>query len=153
MIVNALSKAPFTVGQICHDDDHRMLNWEILRSSVRVALHLRDLGLGEGDVLALAAGNRRYVASVVFGCYLQGVPVNTLDPTFHVQDVTHILRITLPKIVVCDPENYGNVERALKELENPAPVFVLDVEEEDGEVKWRSIKDLLQPHPEENDFV
>lgn len=154
IVVNALSRAPQNVGQICHEDGHEMRNWEILRNSVRVSLNLRDLGLQQGDVLGFAAGNSRDVASVVFGSLLNGVPVGTLDPSFEFTDIVHMFGITFPKMVVCDEVNYHHVKKALIELKNPAPIYVFDgTDENNAAVEWKSVRGLLKAHPDENSFV
>lgn len=154
IVLHALSRTPNLVAQICHEDGHEMLNHEIVLNSIRVSLNLRELGLKEGEVLGFAAGNSRYVSSVVFAAMLNGNPVGTLDPSFAHGDVSHIFGITQPKLVLCDKSNYAEVKRALNDLQNPSPIYVFDAEEpEEGDTEWISIKELLRPHPEEKIYV
>lgn len=151
--IKALSKNPQDVAQVCHEDDHQMKNWEILRDSVRVCLNLRDLGLREGEVLGLVARNGRNIASVIFGAWLNGTAVTTLDPSFDSKDIAHGFGISEPKLVVCDKENYLQVKKALKCIENPAPTFIFDSEEESLNLEAQSVRELLKEHPQELDFV
>lgn len=154
VLITALRRSPNVVGQISHEDGYEMKNWEILRDSIRVAINLRALGLKEGDVLGFAAGNSKSLAAVVFGALLNGIPLHTLDPTFCVQEITHMYKITKPKIVVCDDINYCHVKDALEVLGNSAPIYVIDdCIGEKSEAEWKSIKELFKAHPDERLFV
>lgn len=154
IIVNSLAKCPNNVGQICHDDNgSEMKNWELLRDSIRVALNLRDLGLKEGDVIGFAAGNSRNIAAVVFGALLNGLPLSTLDPSFGLGDVSHIFKITQPKLVLCDESNYFHVKAALSELQNSAPIYVFESKKTKTPTEWKSACELLKDHPNESRFV
>lgn len=157
VIAASLARRPDNVGQICHDDNaSEMKNWEILRDSTRIALNLRELGLREGDVIGLAAGNSRNIAAVVFGALLNGIALSTLDPSFTLGDVAHIFKITQPKLVMCDDSNYVHVKSALKSIQNSAPIYVFD-RYADGktntEAEWKSVSELLKDHPDESRFV
>lgn len=153
IVLNALARTPQNIAQISHEDDYQLKNHEIMRGSVRVSLHLRDLGLKEGDVIGFAAGNSRNVASVVFGAMLNGLPVGTLDPTFEFADVCHIFGITQPMLVFCDPINYPHVKKALNELKNPSQIYVFDDGLEEENKEWKSVDELLKEHEEETRFV
>lgn len=155
VIVTALSRNPNHVGQISHEDGYEMQNWEILRDAIRVSLNLRDLRLKEGDVVGIPAGNSRYLAAVTFGALLNGLPISPVEPNGSVDDISHMYGITQPKIVICDDYNYERVSSAFRRLNNPAPIYVFDQEEEDNPTdssKWQSVKGLLREHPEENDY-
>lgn len=153
VLIDALSKAPFTVGQVSCEDGFELRNHEILRNSVRVSLHLRDLDLKQGDVIGVAAGNSRYIAQLIFGAIFNGCPDSTVDPTFGVDDVCNLYRQTEPKLVFCDRSNLEVVGKALGKLKNSAPVYVCD--NWDGEHSHPgalNLMTLLQPRPEDNDF-
>lgn len=155
LVITALSAKPQGVGQICHEDGHQMKNWQILRDSVRAALNLRDLGMQEGDVLGFVAANTRNVAPVIFGALINKNPLGTVNPILKCDDIAHMFEITRPKLVVCDEDNYKEVKRALRQLNNPAAIYVFNVGEEDNEqmgAEYLSVRELLKPHAEEVDF-
>lgn len=71
------------VAQISDTDGTRMLNGEMLRLAVRVAVRLRrEEHVRRGDVLAFMVRNHRLVAPLVLGCMALAAPVSTLDPDF-----------------------------------------------------------------------
>lgn len=151
VLLKALSSNPRAVAQICHEDGHETKNWEIIRDSVRVCLNLRDLGLREGEVIGAVVRHGRNIASVFFGMWLNGNAICPLLHTCETQDLIHMLGITEPKLVICDKENYTDVKSALRELGNPADIFVSH--EEEATLGSQSINQLLMEHPEELDFV
>lgn len=156
LVTMALSAQPMKVAQICHEDGHEMRNWEVLRDSVRASLNIRDLGLVEGDVLGFVAYNTRNVAAVIFGALINGFPVSTVNPMFDANDVAHMFGITRPKVVVCDVANYEQVKKAMTILNNPAPIYVFESEEDNldnQENSPRSVRELLKPHDGEKTFM
>lgn len=156
VIVAQLARHPQHIGQISHEDGFEMRNWEILRDTIRVSLNLRDLGLKEGDVLALPAGNSRHVASVIFAALLNGIPISPVEPNGSVDDIAHVYGITQPKIVLCDDYNYEVVKTTFQRLNNPAAIYVFDKvigdDEDKSSKEWRSVMELLKEHPEEKNY-
>lgn len=152
IVFDALSADPDFVGQISHEDGYEMRNSEIRRNSVRVALNLRDKELIEGDVIAVAAGNSRHLAAVVFGAIYNGIAVNGIDTSIRGEELLHILGVTRPKLVFCDAVNYADMKRALEVLKSPAPIFVIASNEDDPRKKWKSVNEVLEEHPEETDY-
>lgn len=151
VLLKALSANPYDVAQICHEDGHEMKNWELIRDSVRVCLNLRELGLREGEVIGAVARNGRNIAPVFFGAWLNGNAVCPLHPTFEKQEIIQGFEIIQPKLVICDEENFQDVQSALRELKNSAATFVFHGEE--SQFEGQSIHQLLREHPEESDFV
>lgn len=150
-LIRALSACPEMIGQISHEDGYEMKNEEILRNSVRLALSLRDLGLEEGDVVSIAAGNSRYMSALVFGAIFDGIAANTLDPNYKSGDLVHSLGITEPKLVFCDEVNLIEVLQAIREMKSEVPVYVMETERS-GDTSYKSILDLLNAHPEEESY-
>lgn len=155
LVVNALSTNPHEINQISHEDGYEMKNWEILQFSVRMALHIKDLGLADGDVVGFSAGNSQYVAPVVFGALLSGTTIGTLSPYLEIDELVHILKITRPRILFCDEQNFNLIRKALEAVQNEVPIYVFN-HLDDGDAVQRplkSVKELLKPHVDELDFV
>lgn len=128
-----------------------MKSGEIFENAVRAALNFRDLGLKEGDIIGIAAKNSKLLSSLVVGAFTLGTPINTLDPLFLKDDIAHMFRITRPKIVLCDLENYQEVSSALQEIRLPVQVYIFsDAKLPKGA---KSVGELLVAHSEERSFV
>lgn len=151
ILLTSLAQFPSRVAQICHDDGSGMKSGEIFENAVRAALNFRDLGLKEGDIIGIAAKNSKLLSSLVVGAFTLGTPINTLDPLFLKDDIAHMFRITRPKIVLCDLENYQEVSSALQEIRLPVQVYIFsDAKLPKGA---KSVGELLVAHSEERSFV
>lgn len=151
VLINSLSKAPFNVGQVSCEDGFELMNHEILRNSVRMSLHLRDLGLKEGDVIGVTAGNTRYISQLIVAALTNGYPISTIDPY---QDLVHVFSLTEPKLIFCDQSHLEIVKKCVVQLNNTPRIYICDNWNEtihDNQV--HNLITLLAPHPEENDFV
>lgn len=150
--MNSMMRNRDFVGQICYDDGSEMKNSEILQNSIRVALHLKDLGLREGSVIGVAAKNSKFLSAVAIGALAMGFPISTLDWTFEKDDIVHIFRTTQPEVVFCDQYNCKEVKKALMELSSKAIVYILfgDANSNSG---VKTVSELLEKHPEEDTFA
>lgn len=82
-IFATLQRRASHVAQISDADGTRMLNGELHRLAVRVAVRLvREEHVQKGDVVAFVVRNHRLVAPLVLGCMALAAPVSTLDPDF-----------------------------------------------------------------------
>uniref|UniRef100_A0A182PI00 AMP-dependent synthetase/ligase domain-containing protein n=1 Tax=Anopheles epiroticus TaxID=199890 RepID=A0A182PI00_9DIPT len=115
VLLNVLERTPEKQAQVNGDTGYIMSCDELRRRSIRFARALISDGCGKGDVVALMARNSDDVAPVLFGCFLAGATVSTLDPSFGVEEVEHLLRLTQPRNVIADgdalPVIYEAAER------------------------------------------
>ncbi|XP_053678597.1 probable 4-coumarate--CoA ligase 1 [Anopheles nili] len=127
VLLNVLERTPHKPAQLNADNGTILTCIELRRRSVRFAQFLNTAGFRQDEVVALIARNSDNVAPVAFGCFLAGVPLNTLDPAFSVAEVAHVLRLTRPKFVVGDLDAIAVVREAagLVELSFDRPFGVL----------------------------
>uniref|UniRef100_A0A8D8MXI4 4-coumarate--CoA ligase-like 3 n=1 Tax=Culex pipiens TaxID=7175 RepID=A0A8D8MXI4_CULPI len=124
-ICTVLAKTPTKVSQIC-DSDGRVLTCEDLRlRTIRVAQNLTELGFKPGDMTAVIAGYSTNLSPVIFGCFLAGFVVNTVDNRLDAHDMSHLLRLTEPVLVLCDEAVFGTAQAAIAEAEITARVVIL----------------------------
>lgn len=111
-ICTVLAKTPTKVSQIC-DSDGRVLTCEDLRlRTIRAAQNLTALGYKPGDMITVIAGYSTNLSPVIFGCFLAGLVVNTIDDRLDAHDMSHLLRLTEPVLVLCDEAVLGTVRAA-----------------------------------------
>ncbi|KAM7349498.1 uncharacterized protein ACRADG_008411 isoform 2-T4 [Cochliomyia hominivorax] len=132
LIYNSLKERPESIAQISYSSGKQLTNGEILLLSKRVAQHLEDLKLEQGDIVGICAVNSDYLACLVFGCLFRGLVISTLDPTFDKDGIKHIYGITKPKLMFCDAAIYENIKKAFEECElNDTKIYTMDDYKED----------------------
>lgn len=82
--IYALSMYPDEVCQISADTGVQLTGRDIRTRAIRIAQNLQARGYKEGDVIAFAVTTCENVAPALFGCFLLGAPVNTVDPEFQI---------------------------------------------------------------------
>lgn len=136
-------------SQISHDNGVEVTNGEMCLRIARAAQNMLQCGYQEDDVFAIIARNSENLAPIVFAAMAIGCPVSTLDPSFSTREVTHMFRITQPKVVFCDSDKIETVRESLAALELDATIFTFDEETEFS----RHVNDLLVETGEEDSFV
>ncbi|KAL1396546.1 hypothetical protein pipiens_010458 [Culex pipiens pipiens] len=124
LLWQVLGRAPWKIAQISADTGARVTYQELLLRSVRVAQNLGSMGIAVGDLVTLVARNSEKIAPVVFGCLMAGVPVNTLDPSFHREDFAHMFGTTKPVAVLCEGDLVEEVEAAF-EMSEISPQLIV----------------------------
>lgn len=157
------------MNEICANTGHHLTNAEIRLNTIRAAQNLSKFGIQRGDVFGLFAKNTEHLAAITFAALLIGAPVNALDPSFKkgylnfilrpvctlerlfldTDEIQHMFKLTSPKIVCCDVENYEILTVALKELDLDAPIFTFGGTV-DGSI---SIEELFAETGDEDYFV
>ncbi|XP_061386668.1 luciferin 4-monooxygenase-like [Musca vetustissima] len=146
VIFDVLSKWPEKTIQIHDVSGEKLTGQQLLDHSRILSKNLMKLGLRKGDVIGLVASNWTHVTTLMLSSFLCGTPVNALYPGFDKDNVSMVYKVTQPKILFCDAENYKTALQVNDQLKLNAPVFVMndnDVVEGVGH-----IKDLLK---DEND--
>ncbi|XP_058818604.1 uncharacterized protein LOC131681669 [Topomyia yanbarensis] len=125
LIWRVMDRAPWKIAQISADSGVRVTYREMRLRSVRVAQNLAAMGYEMGDVVAIIARNNEKLAPVVFGCFMQGLPINSLDPNFHRDDFAHMFATAKPKVVFCEGDLVDEVRAAceLASIEPSLTVF------------------------------
>ncbi|XP_062537436.1 uncharacterized protein LOC134205833 [Armigeres subalbatus] len=103
LIWSLLNRAPWKIAQISAESGVRVTYSEMRLRSIRAAQNLAMIvGLEKGDMVTIVSRNNEKVAPVVFGCFMLGTPINTLDPGFRRDDFAHMFETTKPKCVICE---------------------------------------------------
>lgn len=109
--------------QINEDTGIQMTYNNIRMKSIRAAQNLLKRGYTSRVVFGVLAKNSHNVAPIILASISVGSPVNTLDPSFGKTELTHMLKITKPGLMFCDPEYVDLVTQCLSELNNSAKIF------------------------------
>uniref|UniRef100_A0A182W530 Fe2OG dioxygenase domain-containing protein n=1 Tax=Anopheles minimus TaxID=112268 RepID=A0A182W530_9DIPT len=159
VLLNVLERTPQKAAQVNGDTGYVMTCDELRRRSIRFAQFLIARDYRIGDVVVLIARNSDNVAPVVFGCFLAGVTLNTLDPSFGLEEVQHILRLTRPRAVVGDSDALVLVCEAASRMELCFDKAFFLLEEIEGHDftpldSWISVDALVRvPDKNEDQFV
>lgn len=87
---------------------------------VKVAAHLIEAGMKQGDVVGIIASNSENLAPIVFACFTLGLPINTLALVMIESDIIHMYSKTKPKIIFSDATIISTLQNAIDSMEiNP----------------------------------
>ncbi|XP_073950379.1 luciferin 4-monooxygenase isoform X2 [Choristoneura fumiferana] len=95
--------------RICGETGNSVTYREILQRSVNLAVALQKLGLKKGDVVALCSENRFEFPITALAIMYCGAVLCTLNVTYSPGEITHILKITKPKIIFTSPITAQNI--------------------------------------------
>ncbi|XP_055390107.1 uncharacterized protein LOC129619054 [Condylostylus longicornis] len=124
-ILSVLEKVPNKVIQISANNGIQITGKQMHTLSIRACQNLQLKGLKQNDVIGFAASNSHYLAPIVFGSFLCGTTLSTLDPSFRKDEIKHIYSFTKPKIIFCDPENYEAMKDSNAELNLNAAIYLM----------------------------
>uniref|UniRef100_A0A1Y1JV57 AMP-dependent synthetase/ligase domain-containing protein n=1 Tax=Photinus pyralis TaxID=7054 RepID=A0A1Y1JV57_PHOPY len=120
---------------------------ELLRDSVRLAINLRNRGVGRGDIVTLCSCDNDVVAIPTYATLFLGASVCAFDVWYGVNDYVNSLRQTTPKVLFLEPSVVDKVERALEIVGQKCELVVM------GETNVHTaFSDLVQPVLGENEF-
>ncbi|XP_055617874.1 probable 4-coumarate--CoA ligase 1 [Toxorhynchites rutilus septentrionalis] len=133
VIVNILERTPDRVFEIDVESEVAYTCDELRIRSIRAALNLaKKCGVSQGDMICMVVSNSCSVTPLLFGCFLLGAPVHTLDASFDESDLRQLMSLTQPKLVFCNQHNRAVVEAACSQANLNARVMVLDTAEVTG---------------------
>ncbi|KXJ77102.1 hypothetical protein RP20_CCG008342 [Aedes albopictus] len=125
LVWRLLDRAPWKIAQISAESGVRVTYQEMRLRSIRVAQNLSSIvGIQKGDMVTIVARNNEKVAPVVYGCFMLGTPMNTLDPGFHREDFAHMFETIKPKLVICEGDLVDEMVAAF-EMVDIAPELIL----------------------------
>ncbi|XP_073848618.1 uncharacterized protein [Musca autumnalis] len=144
VIFEVLQKQPLKFIQIHDVNGGKMTSGELLTNSKILCKHLWNLGLRKGDVIGLFANNWTHVTTLMLASFLAGTPVNALYPGFDKESVSLIYKVTRPKVIFCDVENYQIAKDINRELNLEAKIFIMNDDDGEGVRGVLHIKELLK---------
>ncbi|XP_053699079.1 uncharacterized protein LOC128746054 [Sabethes cyaneus] len=124
LIWRVLNRAPFKIAQISADSGIRLTYHEMRLRSTRVAQNLSSMGFQSGDLVSIVARNNEKLAPVVFGCFMLGLSINSLDPSFHKEDFAHMFKSIRPKTVFCEGDLIEEITAAC-EIADISPNLII----------------------------
>ncbi|XP_005183356.1 2-succinylbenzoate--CoA ligase-like [Musca domestica] len=142
VIYDVLSKQPQKVIQIHDISGEKLTSGELLKCAEALTKHLWSFGLRPGDIIGLFANNWTQVTTLMVSSFLAGTPVNALYPGFDKDSVSLIYKVTRPKIIFCEVENYPIAKDIIRELQLEAKIFIMN--DCDGVPGVGHIRDLLK---------
>lgn len=149
LILNVLKKTPEQITQVFADTNSEMTCHEMRVRIMKIANHLREIGMQQGDIVGIMATNTENVAPVLFACFTLGVPVNTLAPIMTESDIVYKYSKTKPKVIFCDSNIIETVQKAVDEM-NFNPLIYTFMEKVDG---FAFVADILEIDLDINSFV
>ncbi|KFB41474.1 AGAP008545-PA-like protein [Anopheles sinensis] len=153
VIFEVLNRSSDRLVQIDMDTGRSMTYAEFKTRMVRFAQNLTAIGVGKGDVVALANANSENLGPLVCALLSIGAPFNALSPNFNEDDMAHMLGTTKPKLVFCDANNFDVVRSAVTRMRKgiTPPIYVFedkrdDVQHAEELLKETGQEDTFMPH-------
>ncbi|KAL1517919.1 hypothetical protein ABEB36_001619 [Hypothenemus hampei] len=123
---------------------------ELLKRSIRTALHLKARNLKRTDVVTLCTYNHENSCVPFIATQFLGLKVASLDPSFTVGEASYLLDMVKPKIVFVVAEAVETIAESLEKAELQAEVVVFG--EEIDNSTFTSFASFLEECPDEDIF-
>lgn len=120
---------------------------ELLKKSIRVGLHLRDLGVTREDIIGACLLNKVNCTVPMIASQLMGFKIATMDPSFSIDHMAYLLNVIKPKILFVFESLLEKFEEALKKNDMTCKIIVIGNTD-----KYIPFIDVLKLHPEEDLF-
>ncbi|XP_062549577.1 probable 4-coumarate--CoA ligase 1 [Armigeres subalbatus] len=122
LILQMLERNNEKVLQISADSGVELTGGELRLRSIRIAQNLMKMGHGRKmphseDIFTMVVRNGEHTAPVLFACFALGIPVNTLDPSFERDDLSHMFKTVRPSVIFCENDILDEVVAASKSAE------------------------------------
>lgn len=102
--------------QVCANTNATTTFNELYGQTIRVASNLQALGCQKGEVVFFLTNNTADIPAIIFASLWLGCPVTALG-TFNTElERFSFLKITQPKYVFCDLDEYGQLKECFKNL-------------------------------------
>ncbi|XP_001662564.2 4-coumarate--CoA ligase-like 9 [Aedes aegypti] len=107
LILQILERNATKLMQISADSGAEVTGGELRLRTIRIAQNLTRMGYGSDskDIFTMIVRNGEHTAPVMFACFALGVPVNTLDPSFQRDDLSHMFQAVRPTVIFCETES------------------------------------------------
>ncbi|XP_019525799.2 probable 4-coumarate--CoA ligase 1 [Aedes albopictus] len=133
LILQILERNAGKVMQISADSGVELTGGELRLRTIRIAQNLARMGFGDHsqELFTMIARNGEHTAPVLFACFALGIPVNTLDPSFQRDDLSHMFQMVQPKVIFCETESLDETIAAC-EMSAISPLIILMGSTADG---------------------
>lgn len=116
--------------------------------SIRLARCLRNAGLRPGDVAVVCGRNHLDVHIPFYAAFMNGLPLAGIDPINRYDEIKFHFKTTKPRIVFCEVENFGDIERVVKDLELDTKLVTFG----DGDHSLAKFLEMYDDHEPEHTF-
>jgi len=117
---------PDNIGFIFAETDTKVTNAEMRLRSIRIAQNVKDLGLGQEDVVAIISDPRQETISLWFGLILNGTPFENFNLSVDQEMLTNFFSAIKPSLVICPKDKLHLVQTVQSELGNKALTLLFD---------------------------
>lgn len=149
-LFDQMKKGGNEVAQICAETGRTSTYNEILQNSVNFAVSLQKLGLKKGDVVTLSSENRFEFTVTALAVMYNGAILSTLNVLYAPGEITHMLDITKPKLVICSPFTSSIMHDCIKDMRQVEHLIQFGNE---ALVPGLLYEDLVKVHFDVRDFV
>ncbi|KAL5279352.1 hypothetical protein ACFFRR_003752 [Megaselia abdita] len=104
------------VLEINHANGRETTVKEMYGMSVTCAKNLVNLGIQQGDIVAIIANLTYYTTPLCFGCFIQGAIVNPIPVTSTDEGFEHIMSYINPKIIIYETCFKDRIEKAIEKV-------------------------------------
>ncbi|KAF5278815.1 hypothetical protein FQR65_LT03503 [Abscondita terminalis] len=99
---------------------------ELLQRAVRVALHMKDVGVKAGDIVCTCSFNHPNVAVPTIASMFVGAIWTAVAPTSSVVDIAHMLRLVKPKMMFVQNSSVDLIKKALNLIDFDAMIVIFE---------------------------
>ncbi|XP_019931273.3 luciferin 4-monooxygenase [Aedes albopictus] len=126
LVVQELSRDPGKVALINGVTGLQLTNGGILQQSFCIADHLRGLGVGKNDVVAVVSENRFEYPIAICGAYLLGAAAALFNPGYTEREMEHAIRLAKPKVIFVSTQANLKVQKACIKIRRPVKFVHFD---------------------------
>ncbi|EDW93556.1 luciferin 4-monooxygenase [Drosophila yakuba] len=108
---------PKLIAQISITEDTVLTREELHMNAMRVASYMRDMGLGQDDIVGVMGRHTTHLSAVAYACFFNGTPFHALHNAYEESCISKLFGITKPRLIFCDGDEYEKVQAATKDLQ------------------------------------
>ncbi|KAH8364631.1 hypothetical protein KR084_009318, partial [Drosophila pseudotakahashii] len=98
-------------------EDTVLTREELHMNAKRVASYMREMGLGQEDMVGVMGRQTTHLAAVAYACFFNGTPFHALHNAYEESTVEQLFGITRPRLIFCDGDEFEKVRAATRDLQ------------------------------------
>ncbi|KAH8403191.1 hypothetical protein KR222_006684, partial [Zaprionus bogoriensis] len=114
---NEMRRHPQLIAQISATENTVLTREELFLNSKSIASYMRNIGIQQEDVVGIVARTTTHISAVVYACLFNGVAFHTLNPNHAQPTMEKLFKITKPRMVFCDGDEYEKLKEATAGLD------------------------------------
>lgn len=112
-VVDAAPRGSTALVELTRDGGRRVWTFgEVSEAAARFAGHLRQQGVGKGDVVVIWLGNRAEWVLSMLACFRLGAVAAACPEQLRAKDLRQRIDVVSPKLIVADERNRDELRRA-----------------------------------------